>query len=89
MNKWIRVFTALALIFMTAFLAVQVMDVRQSIPAPVVELMAETPVRLMAYLIVYAVALFSITLGAVLGMLVFILDINIQTAVQASALTVF
>jgi succinate dehydrogenase hydrophobic anchor subunit len=81
-QKWFRVFTALALMFVTAFFAVQVMDVRKAIPSAIVELMAETPMRLLAYGVVYCIALYSITLGAVLGMLVFIIDVNIQYAIR-------
>lgn len=81
-QKWFRVFTALSLMFVTAFFAVQVMDVRKAIPSAIVELMAETPMRLLAYVAVYCIALYSITLGAVLGMLVFIIDVNIQYAIR-------
>ena len=86
-HKWFRVALAMALMFVTAFFAVQVMDVRRQLPSPVVELMAETPMRLLAYVVVYAVALYSITLGIALGMLVFMIDVNIQTAIRLGQTT--
>ena len=74
----------MALMFVTAFFAVQVMDVRMAIPTPVVELMAETPMRLLAYLVVYCVALYSITLGIALGMLIFMIDVSIQMVLNVA-----
>lgn len=83
-KKWVRILSALALMFVTAFFAVQVMDVRRAISPPIVELMAETPMRLLAYIAVYCVSMYSITLGVVLGMLVFVIDVNIQYGIYIS-----